>query len=229
MSALRLVGDSAFDVDIFDAVPSIDDCLDDLIRWRRERMEQPGICRPCQRTTDYGIRPLHYGPGGRVVPRCLRCFQTGVFEFRGAALHLVAVEGTDAYPPTRPAPEPEPRDPLDLAVDAVLAVLVSSISAVDAHQGQAVATSRRIRRHAEEAVLEGVTPSSIARRWAEQKVTKVWAGVELAELILDRAMSGRAVVQHRTTNHTSRSARAAPRQPEVRAVARTGTSAIHDE
>lgn len=194
MSAeLRLVGEPKMDVDIFDEVSDPDDNdADPVARWRREPLERAGVCQPCQRTTTMGIRYLPDGPTGQVLPRCLRCWLTGVFQDRGISMHLV---DTALYPPT----VRRTRDPFHVAVDALVAALVSSISAVDARQGQVVATSRRIRRHAEEAVLEGVTPSSIARRWAQEKVTKVWAGVELAELILDRAMSGRAAMQRRTS------------------------------
>ncbi len=194
MSDLRLVDEPSMDVEIYDHVSDPDDDADPVARWRRERLRRPGPCMCCKRTTDYGIRYMPDGPAGEVLPRCLRCWLTGVFMEREISLHVVGRDGAADYPPTVAR-----ADPHRVAVDAVLAALVSSISTVDARQGQAVATSRRIRGHAEEAVLEGVTPSSIARRWAEQKVTKVWAGVELAELILDRAMSGRAAMQRRTS------------------------------
>lgn len=202
MSDLRLVDEPSMDVEIYDHVSDPDDDADPVARWRRERLRTPGPCMCCKRTTDYGIRYMPDGPAGEVLPRCLRCWLTGVFMEREISLHLVGPDDTALYPPT----VQRTRDPFHVAVDALVAALVSSISAVDAHQGESVAASQRIRRHAEEAVLDGVTPALIARCWAQEKVTKVWAGVELAELVLDRAMSGRAPQRRTSTKPASGSA-----------------------
>lgn len=186
MSAhLRLAGEPMLDV------VDVHEETDDFRSWRRERLERPEPCMACGRQTAMGIRYLPDGPGGVIVPRCLRCWLDGVFQDRGVAMHLIHGGNEPKCSADGPATEHEVKDPFTAAVDAVHAALVSRIYAVDARQGQCAAASRRVRQAVEEAVLRGVTVTTIARAWGEQRVSKVYTGVGLAEAILDRAMTGR--------------------------------------